>query len=138
MKKRKKVIKADSSHQISLRVKPEEKQMLESAYALYVSRVPNPMSKSGYYRNLLLESLNMNEESTDPTELYVSTDKIKTVKDLSNELNILINNLDDDNQTMSSLIRVVGHLKFLTGYKRLPDGELISTPSIPYLDAKSN
>ena len=129
--------KADSGNQISIRLKPEEKQMLESAYNLYASRTSRPLTKSGFYRNLLLEALNMGE-GDDDKEDHISTDKIELVKDLSTELNILINNLDDDQHVMSGLIRVVQMLKSLTGYKKLPEGDLVSTPSIPFLNAKTN
>lgn len=122
-------VNTESSQQLTIRCTPEEAAVLDSAYKLYVSRTPNAGSKSKYLKSLMLSSLNLDEpEQTDEKEYLISDEKVKLVQALSDELNILINNLEDQNQTMVSLSSVVRYLKSLTGYKYLPESELVSSP----------
>lgn len=122
--------KNKSSRQLTIRCSPEEADVLDSAYKLYASRCTNPDSKSGYLKYLMLTALNLEEpEDSDSSEsLMIEPDKVRAVKELSDELNIMINCLHDEKETMVSLSKVVRHLKALTGYKHLPESELVSSP----------
>lgn len=122
-------VKTESSRQLTIRCSPEEAAVLDSAYKLYASRTPGAHSRSQFFKSLMLASLNLDEPGPSEDESYLITEeKVKTVQALSDELNILINNLEDEKQTMVSLSTVVRHLKNLTGYKYLPESELVSSP----------
>lgn len=122
--------KAESSIlKLTVRCNSTEAAVLDSAYKLYCSRSPRPISKSWYLKNLMLASLNLEEDNDSGSELYVDRDRVDIINNLSEELNTLIKSLDDDRQCLSSLVRVTQCLKTLTGYKSLPEAEIHSSPT---------
>lgn len=129
-KKNNSSVSGESSLQLSIRCSPEEAAVLDSAYRLYASRVGKPESKSRFLKSLMLSALNLDEpdENIESESYVISKEKVVLVKELSDELNLLINNLDDEKETMVSLSKVVRHLKLLTGYRHLPESEMVSTP----------